>query len=45
MIKTLHINAPFVEALAQMPHYAKILTELLTNKKKLEKKSVHSDIQ
>ena len=39
MIKTLHINVPFVEALAQMPPYAKFLKELLTNKKMLEEVS------
>ena len=33
MFKTLHINVSFVEVLAQMPRYAKILKELLTNKK------------
>ncbi|XP_039145544.1 uncharacterized protein LOC120282760 [Dioscorea cayenensis subsp. rotundata] len=36
MFKTLHINVPYVEALAQMPRYAKFLKELLTNKRKLE---------
>ncbi|XP_027362526.1 uncharacterized protein LOC113870125 [Abrus precatorius] len=32
----LHINLPFVDALAQMPKYAKFLKDLLSNKKKLE---------
>lgn len=36
MFKTLHIDVPFVEALTQMPRYAKFLKELLNNKKKLE---------
>ncbi|XP_039128905.1 uncharacterized protein LOC120265042 [Dioscorea cayenensis subsp. rotundata] len=36
LFKTLHINVPFVEALAQMPHYAKFIKEFLTNKRKLE---------
>ncbi|XP_039126953.1 uncharacterized protein LOC120263114 [Dioscorea cayenensis subsp. rotundata] len=36
MFKTLHINVPFVEALAQMLRYAKFLKKLLTNKRKLE---------
>lgn len=36
MFKTLHINASFVDVLAQMRCYAKFLKELLTNKKKLE---------
>ncbi|GJU33728.1 reverse transcriptase domain-containing protein [Tanacetum coccineum] len=35
-LKQLHINLPFVEALAQMPKYAKFLKSLLTNKAKLE---------
>ncbi|GJU87209.1 retrovirus-related pol polyprotein from transposon TNT 1-94 [Tanacetum coccineum] len=32
----LHINLPFIEALAQMPKYAKFLKRLLTNKARLE---------
>ncbi|XP_039143974.1 uncharacterized protein LOC120281118 [Dioscorea cayenensis subsp. rotundata] len=36
MFKTLHINVPFVEALAHMPRYTKFLKELLTNTRKLE---------
>lgn len=36
MFKAVHINAPFIEALAQMPRYAKFLKLLLTNKRKLE---------
>ena len=39
MFKTLHINFPFIEALSQMPRYAKFLKELLTNKSKLEEAS------
>lgn len=39
MFKTLHINIPFVEVLAQMARYAKFLKELLTNKSKLEEVS------
>ncbi|KAI3766148.1 hypothetical protein L2E82_16199 [Cichorium intybus] len=38
-IKSLHINIPFVEAVAQMPKYAKFLKDLLTNRKKLEEAS------
>ena len=34
--KSLHINIPFVDALAQMPSYAKFLKEILKNKRKLE---------
>ncbi|XP_035838090.1 uncharacterized protein LOC118485760 [Helianthus annuus] len=36
MLKKLHVNIPFVEALAKMPKYVKFLKDLLTNKKKLE---------
>ncbi|XP_022003438.1 uncharacterized protein LOC110900888 [Helianthus annuus] len=36
MFKQLHINIPFVEALAQMPKYARFLKDILTNKKKLK---------
>ena len=39
MLKKLHVNLPFLEALAKMPKYAKFLKELLTNKKKLEELS------
>ncbi|GJV34477.1 reverse transcriptase domain-containing protein, partial [Tanacetum coccineum] len=35
-LKQLHINLPFIEALAQMPKYAKFLKGLLTNKAILE---------
>ncbi|GJZ19956.1 reverse transcriptase domain-containing protein [Tanacetum coccineum] len=35
-LKQLHINLPFIEALAQMPMYAKFLKGLLTNKARLE---------
>ncbi|GJW05178.1 reverse transcriptase domain-containing protein [Tanacetum coccineum] len=35
-LKQLHINLPFIEALAQMPNYAKFLKGLLTNKARLE---------
>ncbi|GJY43764.1 DNA-directed DNA polymerase [Tanacetum coccineum] len=34
--KQLHINLPFIEALAQMPKYAKFIKSLLTNKARLE---------
>ena len=39
MFKALHINVPFVEALARRPHYGKILKEVLPNKRKLEEVS------
>nr|GFD02869.1 hypothetical protein [Tanacetum cinerariifolium] len=35
-LKQLHINLPFIEALAQMPKYAKFPKGLLTNKARLE---------
>ncbi|GJV67865.1 reverse transcriptase domain-containing protein [Tanacetum coccineum] len=35
-LKQLHINLPFIEALAQMPKYVKFLKGLLTNKARLE---------
>ncbi|GJU36885.1 hypothetical protein Tco_1185239 [Tanacetum coccineum] len=35
-LKQLHINLSFIEALAQMPKYAKNLKSLLTNKARLE---------
>ena len=35
--KTLYINIPLVECLAQMPKYAEFLKELISNKKKLQK--------
>ncbi|KAK0587329.1 hypothetical protein LWI29_021066 [Acer saccharum] len=36
VFKKLHINIPFVEALAQMSTYVRFLKELLSNKRKLE---------
>ncbi|XP_076907525.1 uncharacterized protein LOC143564004 [Bidens hawaiensis] len=39
MLKKLHVNIPFIEALANMPKHAKFLKDLLTNKKKLEELS------
>ncbi|XP_076943249.1 uncharacterized protein LOC143613427 [Bidens hawaiensis] len=39
LFKQLHINIPFIEAIAQMPKYAKFLKEVLTNKRKLEELS------
>src|SRR5262249_15804702 len=36
LFKQLHINLPFIDALAQMPNYAKFLKEILSNKRKLE---------
>ncbi|XP_048227285.1 uncharacterized protein LOC125369310 [Ricinus communis] len=36
VFKQLHINLPFVEAILQMPRYAKFLKEILSNKRKFE---------
>ena len=36
MLKKIQVNIPFVEAIAQMPKYAKFLKDLISNKKKLE---------
>ena len=36
VFKKLHINIPFVEALAQMPTYTKFMKHILSNKRKLE---------
>ena len=36
VFKKLHINIPFVDALAQMPSYVKFMKEILSNKRKLE---------
>ncbi|GKC46031.1 DNA-directed DNA polymerase [Tanacetum coccineum] len=35
-MKQLHVNLPFIEALAEMPKYAKFLKGLLTNKARLD---------
>ena len=36
VFKKLHINIPFIDALHQMPSYAKLLKEILGNKRKLD---------
>ena len=36
LLKKLHINLPFIEALSQMPNSVKFLKELLVNKRKLD---------
>ncbi len=35
MLKQLHINIPFVEALEQIPNYVKFLTDILARKRRL----------
>ncbi|XP_073139087.1 uncharacterized protein [Henckelia pumila] len=42
VFKKLNINIPFVDALMQMPSYAKFLKEILSNKKKLEEHEMTS---
>ncbi|PPR95510.1 hypothetical protein GOBAR_AA25158 [Gossypium barbadense] len=39
LLKKLHINLPFIEALSQMPNAVKFLRELLKNKQKLDEVS------
>ncbi|PPS08845.1 hypothetical protein GOBAR_AA11797 [Gossypium barbadense] len=39
LLKKLHINLPFIEALSQMPNAMKFLKELLANKRKLDEAS------
>lgn len=36
IFKQLHVNIPLVEALSQMPKYAKFMKDLFVNKRKLE---------
>ncbi|KAJ9189474.1 hypothetical protein P3X46_000762, partial [Hevea brasiliensis] len=36
VLKKIYINVPFIDALSQMPSYAKFLKEILSNKRKLE---------
>ena len=36
MFRKLEINIPFAKALAQMPHYAKFVKEIINKKRKLD---------
>ena len=36
LLKKLYVNIPFIEAIIQMPSYAKFLKENLTNKRKID---------
>jgi len=36
VLRKLYIDMPFIEALTQMPSYAKFMKEILSNKRKLE---------
>ena len=40
MFKKIEVNIPFVEALAQMPHYAKFMNDILSKKRKLDEEGV-----
>ena len=40
MFKKIEINIPFVEALAQMPHYAKFMKDILSKKRKFNEEGV-----
>ena len=42
MFRKLEINIPFAEALAQMPHYAKFMKEIVIKKKKLDENGIVS---
>ena len=42
MFKKIEINIPFVEALAQMPHYAKFMNDRINKKRKLDENGVGS---
>ena len=36
MLKKLHVNVPFLDALSQMPLYAKFLKEIFSKKRKID---------
>ena len=40
MFKNIKVNIPFVEALAQMPYYAKFMKDILSKKRKLNEEGV-----
>ena len=40
IFKKIEINIPFVEAINQMPNYAKFLKEILSKKKKIAKEGI-----
>ena len=42
MFRKLEINIPFVEALNQMPHYAKFMKDIISKKSNLDQKGVVS---
>ena len=42
MFKKIEINIPFLEALTQMPHYAKFMKDLLSKKRKFVEEGIVS---
>ena len=42
MFKKMEVNIPFAGALAQMPHYAKFMKDILSKKRKLDEEGVVS---
>ena len=42
MFKKIEVNIPFIEALSQMPHYAKLMKDILSKKRKLDEEVVVS---
>ncbi|XP_057247947.1 uncharacterized protein LOC130590072 [Beta vulgaris subsp. vulgaris] len=42
ILKKLHINIPFLEAIYEMPSYAKFLKDMLSNKRKIEENATVS---
>ena len=42
MFKKIEVNIPFVEAMAQMPHYAKFMKDIMSKKRKLDEEGVVS---
>ena len=42
MFRKLEINIPFVEALAQRPHYAKFMKDIISKKRKLDENEIVS---
>ena len=42
IFRKLEINIPFAEALAQMPHYAKFMKEIISKKRKLDENGIVS---
>ena len=42
MFKKIEVNIPFLEALTQMPHYAKFIKDILSRKRKIYEEGVVS---